>query len=383
MPRLKQKIGEADLTATINDMRLMQAARIAFDIDVVPPAEALYPKKEMNCLGGIVKMTGLVSKPELNGKLGNCVGFNKAGNRRVAVEIDGTVLSVKPQNLRPVDKDKFSRCEFSSFEFAAKLQAEIGDGYEVIDYTEVAEKYPDSAHLLELLTNGQNFCSEGIAQLTGRPAGEGGVSPSELKDPDALALQKEAVYVQQTEANAHFFLLHRELYPAGMVGDGSSTAPVRPDSISTYPYLLFRPGRIVIPPHAQKDISTVAFAMRLMRTGVTNTFECAVCLESCDFPSNLSQLPCIHHCCVDCMRKMWKHDKKGLTCPVCKQNYPRHSLVKHAGTSMIAESVGDAQNVSRASMEAPETGPLADEERREILRRLRSGPLADALGLMR
>ena len=374
-PRLKQAIDDAVLTATINDMRLMQAARIAFDIDVVPPAEELYPKKEMNCLGGVVKITGLVSKPELNGKLGNCVGFNKAGSRRVAVEIDGTVLSVKPQNLKPVDKDKFSRCEFSSFEFAAKLQAEIGDGYEVLDYTEVAEKYPDSAHLLELLTNGQIFM-EANAQLAGTPAGEGKFSPSEVEDPDALALQKEAVYVQQTEANAHFFLLHRELYPAGMVGDGSSAAPVSPDSISTYPYLLFRPGRIVLPPHAQKDISTVAFAMRLMRTGVTNTFECAVCLETCDFPSNLSQLPCIHHCCVDCMQKMWEHDKKGLTCPVCKQSYPRHSLVKHDGTSMIAESVGpapsgrDAHNVSRASMEVPEMGPLADEARRDILRRM-------------
>ena len=131
-----------------------------------------------------------------------------------------------------------------------------------------------------------------------------------------------------------------------------------------------------MPPHAQKDISTVAFAMRLMRTGVTNTFECAVCLETCDFPSNLSQLPCIHHCCVDCMQKMWEHDKKGLTCPVCKQSYPRHSLVKHDGTSMIAESVGpapsgrDAHNVSRASMEVPEMGPLADEARRDILRRM-------------
>ena len=77
-PRLKQAIDDGVLTATINDMRLMQAARIAFDIDVVPPAEELYPKKEMNRLGGVVAITGL--DKELNGKLGNW----SASTRRAA-----------------------------------------------------------------------------------------------------------------------------------------------------------------------------------------------------------------------------------------------------------------------------------------------------------
>ena len=253
--------------------------------------------------------------------------------RRFAIQIQGgPALFVKPQNLKPVDKDKFSRCEFSSYEFASKLQAEIGDGYEVLDYTEVAEKYPDPAHLLWLLFNGQNFMT-GVAELAGTPAGAQ-FSRSQFEDQAAVDLYKEAVYVQQTEANAHFFLLHRELLPADMADGG-----VHPDFMSTYPYLLFRPGRIVLPPHAQKSISTAAFALRLMRTGITNTFECAICLESCDARKTPSQLPCIHYCCVDCMQKMWEHEKRGLQCPVCKEVYPNHSLVKNQDTSMIAEFV--------------------------------------------
>ena len=176
-------------------------------------------------------------------------------------------------------------------------------------------------------------------QLPGETA-KGGTWPSERTDPAALALHKEAVYVQQTEANAHFFLIHRELLPVGQLGDGSSAAPIHPDSCSTYPYLLFRPGRITVPPHAQKEISTVAFAMRLMTTGITDTFDCSICLESCHIANNMSQLPCIHYCCIDCMQKMWEHGKRGLKCPVCKQEYPNHSLQKKSGYSVIAEFMG-------------------------------------------
>ena len=95
-----------------------------------------------------------------------------------------------------------------------------------------------------------------------------------------------------------------------------------------------------MPPHAQKSISTAAFVLRLMRTGITNTFECAICLESCDARKTPSQLPCIHYCCVDCMQKMWEHGKRGLKCPVCKQEYPNHSLQKKSGYSVIAEFMG-------------------------------------------
>ena len=75
--------------------------------------------------------------------------------------MDGPTLSVKPQNLKPVDKDKFSRCEFSSFEFAAKLQAEIGDDYEVLDYTDVAETSQTRHTCCGSSSNGQNLM-EGI-----------------------------------------------------------------------------------------------------------------------------------------------------------------------------------------------------------------------------
>jgi ankyrin repeat protein len=337
LKRLKRHVDEAEHEKKIDNMREIHNARIAFDVDVVPPADALFPKEEMNCLGGRVKITGLVSKPELNGKLGRCVGFNKDGKRRIAIKIkDGPTLSVKPQNLKPVDRDNYPRCDFSSFEFATKLQAEVGDDYEILDYTDVAANFADPAHLLWLLFEGQNLM-EVEMQLPGETA-KGGTWPSERTDPAALALHKEAVYVQQTEANAHFFLIHRELLPVGMID--TSSAPMHPDSCSTYPYLMFRPGRITVPPHAQKEISTVPFAMRLMKTSLTDTFDCSICLESCKISNNMSQLPCIHYCCVDCMQKMWQHGKRGLKCPVCKQEYPNHSLEKKSGYSVIAEHFG-------------------------------------------
>lgn len=124
-----------------------------------PLAEALLPRVEEKLLGGYVRLGGLQSNPELNGQRGHCLSFNTDGKRRVSVRLEsGKTLSVRPQNLSPLDPDgagadSYPLCAFDSAEFVSSLQPELS-GLTVLNWTQEAEVCADARHLLEVAYNG-------------------------------------------------------------------------------------------------------------------------------------------------------------------------------------------------------------------------------------
>ena len=67
---------------------------------------------------------------------------------------------------------------------------------------------------------------------------------------------------------------------------------------------------------------------------------CPVCLEPFRVANNPAQLPCAHFMCIQCIKKLYPVEKKGLKCPVCQRNHATYMVCEHAGAPggvMIAE----------------------------------------------
>ena len=62
-------------------------------------ADLCMPGHEQRFVGHPVRVYGLSSRPELNGKLGWTVSFKTAA-ARFGVEVDGVRMAVRPQNLQ-------------------------------------------------------------------------------------------------------------------------------------------------------------------------------------------------------------------------------------------------------------------------------------------
>ena len=110
----------------------------------------------------------------------------------------------------------------------------------------------------------------------------------------------------------------------------------------TMPWIIYLavPGTPeLITPHA--DFSAeVAYIARLCSGAVATDLTCPVCLEPFRVANNPAQLPCAHFMCIQCIKKLYPVEKKGLKCPVCQRNHATYMVCEHAGAPggvMIAE----------------------------------------------
>ncbi|EOD22858.1 hypothetical protein EMIHUDRAFT_95474 [Emiliania huxleyi CCMP1516] len=304
MMRIAQAF-QADEVCDVARMAL-EALCKAEEVALHPPEDALLPRGSVPVLGGRVRLQGLTSEGAPNGKLGRVLSYNNDGRRRFGVQVEGRrgALSLRPQNLVAVDIDPLPLCEHEPGTFVERLQAELKEAglpsYEVVDWTRLAETTADPMHLMETAVLGHAFSRHKLTLF----------------------------YVQRTPRNEGFFVAEREYYGRDRGGNAAAM-----------PWLVFSGrrhgspdgpvGGTLIPPQGRR-CSTIPFMLRLVRTILSPRVECTVCLAPQDLMGS-SQLPCVHLLCSDCAKKLYPLERPGLTCPTCKEHFPRHALISLEG----------------------------------------------------
>ena len=151
-------------------------------------------------------------------------------------------------------------------------------------------------------------------------------------DPPGVVLR----FVQRTGKNEPFFLCHREF----MNGDRKNNPlALKGDAAACVPWLAFNStncGSIAIPTFAE-HVCEVGFMTRLLTIMLCRYMECTVCLSRVEAMKNLSQLPCVHFMCTDCLVKLYPLNKRGVSCPTCKTSYANYALMQMDGGVALAE----------------------------------------------
>lgn len=327
-----QRATRSDMISKAERLRVARSRFATYEQDrsVGLPESTLYPKQgavDCNVAGGLARLVGLEKRPELNGQIGRISSFNIDGRRRFAIQLlsSGKVLSLNPSNLAPMDNpvlDYPTRCTASSASIVLELQRELiaaGINKVVHDWTTLTED-PE--------VDMPNLYYQGLWSHI------------------VNELQETLFYVQRTGKNETFFLCHREF----MNGEPNSMYRGTENQQPCVPWLLFNssPGGISIPP-VSDQVCTTGFMARLLKIGVSTRIECSVCLKMVKPQDNLSQLPCIHFLCTDCLKKLFPLNQRGLTCPSCKTLFPNHFLSAHptgpGGVALMEHCRGHADKV--------------------------------------
>jgi len=303
------------------------------------------PEAEAPTAGGRCCLQGLKGAPRLNGQNGRVVQWNPDGKRRYSVRLDGTgkLISCQMRNVVAVDTEKAAfphdfNC--TSAEFAAALQAELrqaGSKRVVLDWTPLVAAVSDVVQLLHMMHDlGLVSTVASMASMVEEEDGELAAKAAAVRDESAAA-SDVILFVQSTPETAPFFLAHREFY-----GPASNMHATNIDELAALPWLCINETATMVPNHWARCCKKNDM-VRLCVNMAGRTFTCPICHEERDFAQNPSQLPCAHFLCTDCLKRLVPTEsvldrlhnkpgeaKRGITCPVCRTNFPQHSLGEHA-----------------------------------------------------
>jgi hypothetical protein len=153
---------------------------------------------------------------------------------------------------------------------------------------------------------------------------------------DYRAAQDVLIFVLSDAQTAPFFLAHREFISPGATIHSNA-------EIAAVPWLAIGKGLTIVPQPWEQTCKK-EYVVRLSLNLVQSEFTCVICHEDCLYLDNPSQLPCAHFTCTSCLKQLCppisalerintkarKATPTGITCPVCRTHFPRHSLVEHA-----------------------------------------------------
>ena len=277
--------------------------------------------------GGLARVRGLTTKPELNGTLGRLLQFDTRRMRFVFLPTSsslqahaatgGRTILVRPQNLEGVDSFPEAQCTADSAQFCAALQASLaaaGIDDPVVDLT------PHIASFKEMLA--LYFFSVG---------NDFGATLS--------CFSSCFMYAQRTVETEPFFLFVRELTMSA-----NKHAPVPA-------FLMCRPkaGGLTVPPGNGGKALDQAAMLRFFLSVLVPTFTCPVCYEK--LPTGVGEdesddlehgdaqaFPCGHLICRTCLAKLPGTVQRGVTCPICRETWENWSIrVNHVGRANLVE----------------------------------------------
>jgi len=318
-----------------------------------------HPRGERSTLGGRCRLQGLQGAAELNGKTGHIVSWNADGRRRYGVKLEHNeqMISCQMRNAAPVDEPRIAYphdFDCTSAEFVAALQAELraaGSTRIVLDWTPLAATVSDVVYLL-YLAHDLEYIAAIVKEFP--PPGDGSNEDEAAKA--AAAAQDVVIVVVSTPETAPFFLAHRELIAFSASMHSSA-------ELAALPWLAFstntdeagKPHGLTLVPQPWELCCKREYMVRLCVHLSQRTFTCAICLEEHPYIDNPSQLPCAHFTCTSCLKRLCppmsaaervNHirdpERVGITCPVCRAHFPKHSLGEHAaapGGVALFESV--------------------------------------------
>ena len=318
-----------------------------------------YPQGEVPTSGGRCRLQGLQGAADLNGSTGHIIDWNADGRRRYCVRLEssGRKISCKMRNVVAVDNPKVAYphdFDCSSAVFAAALQAELraqGFARTVLDWTPLAGAVSDVVYLLHVAHDVTHISSvaaqlapltDGSRLIDSGCTGDGNLEHSGERDEvekavavcnDAVEAQDVLIVVCSTPETMPFFLAHRELI-------GPAAALHTNTELAALPWLVISKD-VTMVPQPWEQCCKKDYMVRLCLNLGQSKFTCAICHEESPYADSPSQMPCAHFTCTSCLKQLCPpmsaleriHKLKkahGLTCPVCRTHFPKHSLAEHA-----------------------------------------------------
>jgi hypothetical protein len=292
-------------------------------------------------------LQGLKGAAQLNGQAGHIVNWNVDGRRRYGVRLEGSgkLVSCPMRSVVPLDKPWLAYphdFECSSTEIVATLQSELraqGSSLTVLDWTPLAAAVSDVVYLLHVAHEISliDFVHSTMQAIADDDDADGDMqSKKRAVLADYRAAQDVLIFVLSDAQTAPFFLAHREFISPGATIHSNA-------EIAAVPWLAIGKGLTIVPQPWEQTCKK-EYVVRLSLNLVQSEFTCVICHEESLYLDNPSQLPCAHFTCTSCLKQLCppisalerinakarKATPTGITCPVCRTHFPRHSLAEHA-----------------------------------------------------